>query len=100
MMKVKGLWVSPIDIENRLVEHDAVREAAVVGVDRDGLTAIKAYVILRDGHAGDEELTVVLQTWCKDALLRYQFPGEIDYVDDFPRTTTGKVQRFLLRARG
>ncbi len=99
MMKVKGLWVSPIDIENRLVEHDAVREAAVVGIDRDGHTTIKAYVILREGHGGDDALTATLQTWCKEALLRYQFPGEIDYVDDFPRTTTGKVQRFMLRAR-
>jgi acyl-coenzyme A synthetase/AMP-(fatty) acid ligase len=100
MMKVKGLWVSPIEIENRLIEHEAVREAAVVGVPRDGFTTIVAYVILNEGHTGDEALTGALQTWCKDALLRYQYPHEVAYVDDVPRTATGKVQRFKLRALG
>lgn len=98
MMKVKGLWVSPIDIENRLIEHDAVREAAVVGVRRDGMTAIKAFVILVEDYEGTAPLTQELQTWCKDKLLRYQFPHEVEYVADFPRTATGKVQRFRLRA--
>ncbi|HSK89958.1 MAG TPA: benzoate-CoA ligase family protein [Euzebyales bacterium] len=100
MMKVKGLWVSPIEIENRLIEHDAVREAAVVGVPREGSTAIIAYVILGSGHTGDDALTADLQDWCRDALLRYQYPHEISYVDDVPRTATGKVQRFRLRALG
>jgi benzoate-CoA ligase family protein len=100
MMKVKGLWVSPIDIENRLVEHEAVNEAAVVGIDREGTTMVHAYVILREGHAPSDNLTVALQQWCKEALMRYQYPHEITYVEDFPRTTTGKVQRFKLRARG
>jgi benzoate-CoA ligase len=100
MMKVKGLWVSPIEIENRLIEHDAVREAAVVGVPRDDFTTIIAYVILNEGRTGDEALTTTLQTWCKDALLRYQYPHEVNYVDDVPRTATGKVQRFKLRAMG
>jgi benzoate-CoA ligase len=100
MMKVKGLWVSPIEIENRLIEHDAVREAAVVGVPRDGFTTIIAYVILNEGDRGDDALTAALQTWCKDGLLRYQYPHEITYVDDVPRTATGKVQRFKLRELG
>jgi benzoate-CoA ligase len=100
MMKVKGLWVSPIEIENRLIEHDAVREAAVVGVPRDGFTTIIAYVILNEGHTGDDELTGALQAWCKEGLLRYQYPHEINYVDDVPRTATGKVQRFKLRGLG
>jgi benzoate-CoA ligase len=99
MMKVKGLWVSPVEIENRLIEHDAVREAAVVGVPRDGTTTIIAYVILNEGHSGTDDLTADLQTWCKEALLRYQYPHEVTYVDDVPRTATGKVQRFLLRAQ-
>ncbi|WP_370324238.1 benzoate-CoA ligase family protein [Euzebya sp.] len=99
MMKVKGLWVSPIEIENRLIEHDAVQEAAVIGVERDGMTAIKAHVILAGGREGDDELTAELQEWCKAALLRYQYPHEVVYVEDFPRTATGKVQRFKLRAR-
>jgi benzoate-CoA ligase len=97
MMKVKGLWVSPIDIENRLIEHAAVREAAVVGVQREGFTSIRAHVILAEGRSGSDELTVELQEWCKEGLLRYQFPHEVVYVEDFPRTPTGKIQRFKLR---
>jgi benzoate-CoA ligase len=97
MMKVKGLWVSPIDIENRLIEHEAVREAAVVGVEREGFTTIKAHVILAADRTGSDALTAELQEWCREALQRYQFPREIAYVDDFPRTPTGKIQRFKLR---
>ncbi|MGH8911605.1 MAG: benzoate-CoA ligase family protein, partial [Acidimicrobiia bacterium] len=95
MMKVGGLWVSPIEIENRLMEHSSVSEAAVVGVDVDGLTRIKAFVIAR-GESGDS-LVGDLQAWCKDALQRHQYPHIVDFVDDFPRTATGKIQRFRLR---
>lgn len=97
MMKVGGLWVSPIEIENRLMEHEAVSECAVVSHEEDGLTRIKAVIILRDGHAGDDALTSSLQTWCKDELQRYQFPHVVEYADDLPRTPTGKIQRFKLR---
>ena len=99
-MKVGGLWVSPIEIENRLMEHEAVREAAVVSTQIDDLTKIRAAVILHPGRTGDEALTETLQGWCKDGLQRYQFPHVIDYVDDFPRTATGKIQRFKLRGEG
>jgi len=97
MIKVKGLWVSPIEIENRLIEHPAVTEAAVVGATREGMTSIVAHVIPAAGHESGDELTSELQEWCKEALLRYQYPHEVVYVDDFPRTPTGKVQRFKLR---
>jgi benzoate-CoA ligase len=97
MMKVGGLWVSPIEIENRLIEHGAVREAAVVSVSVENASRIKAWVILADGHTGDESLAGELQDWCKAALLRYQYPHLIEFVEDFPRTTTGKIQRFKLR---
>ena len=99
MIKVKGLWVSPIDVENRLIAHDAVSEAAVVGVDRQGFASIVAYVILNPDHEGGDEMTTTLQQWCKDGLQRYEFPREIAYVDDLPRTATGKIQRFKLRQR-
>ena len=98
MMKVGGLWVSPIEIENRLMEHTAVHEAAVVSVDIDNLSRIKAAVILADGHHGDESLISELQEWCKAKLLGYQYPHVVDFVDDFPRTATGKIQRFKLRS--
>jgi benzoate-CoA ligase len=97
MMKVGGLWVSPIEIENRLMEHPAIREAAVVAVDIDHMSRIKAVVILSDGVSGDDNLATELQAWCKETLQRYQFPHVVEYVDDFPRTATGKIQRFKLR---
>jgi benzoate-CoA ligase len=98
MMKIGGLWVSPIEIENRLMEHDAVSEAAVVAVDIDHRSRIKATVILTEKYEAGDTLTGELQEWCKTALQRYEFPYVVDYVDDFPRTVTGKIQRFRLRA--
>lgn len=97
MMKIGGLWVSPIEIENRLMDHEAVHEAAVVSVEIDEMSRIKAAVILTDGVEGSDDLVSELQEWCKEELLRYQYPHVVDFVDDFPRTATGKIQRFKLR---
>jgi benzoate-CoA ligase len=97
MMKIGGLWVSPIEIENRLMDHEAVHEAAVVSVMADDVSRIKASVILSDGHEPGDALVGELQDWCKDGLLRYQYPHVVEFVDDFPRTVTGKIQRFKLR---
>jgi benzoate-CoA ligase len=97
MMKIGGLWVSPIEIENRLMEHEAVHEAAVVAVEVGEVSRIKAAVILTGSREASDELVTELQQWCKEALLRYQYPHFIDFVDDFPRTATGKIQRFKLR---
>lgn len=98
MMKIGGLWVSPIEIENRLMEHGAVHEAAVVSIVADDVSRIKAAVILTNGSEASDDLVAELQTWCKEALLRYQYPHVVEFVDDFPRTATGKIQRFKLRA--
>jgi len=89
--------VSPIEIENRLMEHPSVREAAVVAVDIEHMSRIKAVVILAEGVSEAGDLDQELQTWCKAELQRYQFPHVIEYVEDFPRTATGKIQRFKLR---
>jgi benzoate-CoA ligase len=97
MIKVSGLWVSPVEVENTLGDHDAVSEAAAVGVSVEGLTHIKAYVVLREGHEGSEELVEELQEWSKDNLKRYQYPHLIEFVEELPKTTTGKIQRFKLR---
>lgn len=97
MMKIGGLWVSPIEIENRLMEHEAVHEAAVVLAIVDDVSRIRAAVILSEGHQPSDDLVVDLQEWCKAELLRYQYPHIVDFVDDFPRTATGKIQRFKLR---
>jgi benzoate-CoA ligase family protein len=99
MIKVSGLWVSPIEIENCLIEHKGVSEAAAVGVPVEGFTQIKAFVILNQDGEPSDALAGELQEWCKQHLQRYQFPHEIEFVDDFPRTPTGKIRRFKLRER-
>lgn len=99
MMKIGGLWVSPIEIENRLMEHEAVSEAAVVRTEVDHNSRICAWVIASPEAITGDALTEQLQQWCKAALQRYQFPHLIQYVNDFPRTATGKIQRFKLRGQ-
>jgi benzoate-CoA ligase len=97
MMKVGGLWVSPADVEACLVRHPVVSEAAVIGISVDDRSRIKAFVICAE-HAGDSDsLADELRAWCKASLRRYEYPHVIEFVDDFPRTATGKVQRFKLR---
>ncbi len=97
MIKVRGEWVSPIEVEHVLCEHPAVLEAAVVGVPVDGVTTVKATVVLRAGSQPSAGVTRELQDWCKGRLQRFQFPHTIDFVADLPKTTTGKIQRFKLR---
>jgi benzoate-CoA ligase family protein len=99
MIKIGGLWASPIEIENVLVEHPRVLEAAAVGVEHEYTTRVKAYVICR-GDAGDEGLVQELQEWCKTRLRRYEYPHFIDFVDELPKTPTGKIQRYKLREQG
>ncbi|MGQ0798428.1 MAG: benzoate-CoA ligase family protein [Methanobacteriota archaeon] len=97
MMKVGGMWVSPIEMENALVEHPAVAEAAVVGVTVTGLNRAKAFIVLRAGHVGSEGLAGELRRWCKERLERYEYPHLVEFVADLPKTMTGKIQRFKLR---
>lgn len=97
MMKVGGEWVSPIEIENALIAHPAVREAAVVGIPVEGTLRIQAVIVLAPGARESDELTRALQDWCKERLQRYKFPHRVIYVSELPKTTTGKVQRFQLR---
>ena len=97
MIKVSGLWVSPIEIEAVLLEHPAVGESAVVGIDVDGFTKIKAFIIPKGSVAADDSLVAELQEHCKTRLQRYQYPHLIDFVQDLPKTATGKIQRYKLR---
>ena len=97
MIKVSGLWVSPVEVENTLGDHEAVLEVAAVGVDIEGLTRIKAYVVLREDHEGSDELVEELQEWSKNNLKRYQYPHIVEFIEELPKTTTGKIQRFKLR---
>ena len=99
MIKVSGLWVSPIEIESALLEHPAVAESAVVGISIDGFTKIKAFVIAKPDAPGTEALVIELQDHCKSRLQRYQYPHLIEFVSDLPKTVTGKIQRYKLRER-
>ena len=99
MIKVSGLWVSPIEIESALLEHSAVNESAVVGVTVDGFTRIKAFVIARPDAATGDALVVELQEHCKTRLQRYQYPHMVEFVTELPKTVTGKIQRYKLREK-
>jgi benzoate-CoA ligase family protein len=96
MLKVGGLWVSPVDMEHVLIEHPRVRGVGVVGVTVQDATRIAAYVECA-GESGDEALADELRSWCKERLRRYEYPHLVEFVDELPRTLTGKVQRFRLR---
>ena len=98
MLKVGGIWVSPVEIESRLIAHEAVLEAAVVGrADDDGLIKPEAWIVLGQGHAPGERLSETLVAHCKAGLARYKYPRWLRYVDALPKTATGKVQRYKLR---
>jgi benzoate-CoA ligase len=101
MMKVSGLYVSPTEVEAALMAHPDVLEAAVVAqLDEEKLTKPKAYVVLKPGTAASPELAEELQAQVKTKLARYKSPRWIEFVDELPKTATGKIQRFKLRARG
>ena len=97
MLKVGGEWVSPIEIENALMSHPAVREAAVVGVPVDGVMRVRAVIITDSRQTSEASLKAELQEWCKTRLQRFQYPHIIDFVDELPKTASGKIQRFRLR---
>ena len=97
MIKVGGLWVSPADVEGCLVQHPAVSEAAVIGITVEDLSRIKAFVILTSTPSDADALADELRGWCKEHLRRYEYPHVVEFVEDLPRTPTGKVQRYKLR---
>jgi benzoate-CoA ligase len=87
--------VSPFEVEATLIQHPAVLEAAVIGViDADGLTKTKAFVVLK---AGEQVTDSELKLFVKDKLAPYKYPRQIVFIDDLPKTATGKIQRFKLR---
>jgi 4-hydroxybenzoate-CoA ligase len=98
MFKVSGIWVSPFEVESALIAHDAVLEAAVVPAeDADGLLKPKAFVVLKAGPAG-EDLFETLKEHVKSAIGSWKYPRWIEFVDELPKTATGKIQRFKLRS--
>ena len=98
MLKVGGIWCSPVEIEGRLIEHPRVLEAAVVGrADADELIKPEAFVVLKEAGDASGALVDELLEHCKSGLARYKYPRWVNFVDDLPKTATGKVQRFKLR---
>jgi len=98
MMKVSGLAVWPADVESILASHEAVLESGVVGVpDKEGLIKPRAYVVLKDKQAASEELVKELQTFVKTNTQPHKYPRTVIFVDELPKTATGKIQRYKLR---
>lgn len=98
MLKVGGIYVSPIEVEEALSCHEAVLEVAVVGAaDGDGLIKPRAHVVLRPGTAADAMVEAALKAHVKALLAPYKYPRWIVFMDELPKTATGKIQRFRLR---
>jgi benzoate-CoA ligase len=97
VFKVNGQWVSPLEIESCLLTHPGVLECAVVAArDDSGLEKPKAYVVRRSGaHVERAEL----QALVREHLQPYKYPRWVEFVDELPKTASGKVQRFVLRER-
>jgi benzoate-CoA ligase len=98
MLKVAGMWVSPTEVENALLGHPHVAEAAVVAATDDrGLTYSIAYVALRGERGGSEELAAEIREHVRARLVPYKVPREVRFCRELPKTVTGKIQRFKLR---
>ena len=99
MLKVSGQYVSPVEVEAALSTHETVLEAAVVGkADDDKLIKPKAFVVLKPGVAANDELFEILKQHVKGKLAPFKYPRWIEFVAELPKTATGKIQRFKLRA--
>jgi benzoate-CoA ligase family protein len=98
MMKVKGMWVSPVEIESALLEHPQVQEAAVIGcADGNQLIRPAAYLVLKSGEQGSDAFREALRQHVASRLAPYKCPQWIEFVSELPKTATGKIQRYKLR---
>lgn len=98
MIKAGGIWVSPMEVESTLLGHTAVLECAVVGkTDASNLFKPKAFVVLKQAYAPSEALAQELIHYCREKMADYKRPRWIEFVDELPKTATGKIQRFKLR---
>ncbi|NUM43077.1 MAG: benzoate-CoA ligase family protein [Anaerolineales bacterium] len=98
MLKVGGIWVSPMEVEATLTRHPAVLQVAVVGkADDRQLVKPKAFIILKEGIFPSEELAAQLIAFCREHMAEYKRPRWVEFVKELPRTATGKIQRFKLR---
>jgi benzoate-CoA ligase len=99
MLKVGGIWVSPAEVEAAVITHPAVLEAAVVAwEDEDKLVKPKAFVVLRPNQAAAPTLAHEIQEHVKQRLAHYKYPRQVEFIAELPKTATGKIQRYKLRA--
>ncbi len=100
MLKIGGIWVSPVEVEAAIIEHSAVLECAVVpGHDGADLIKPKAYVVLNAGEQAGEALAQSIKDHVKSVLAHYKYPRWVEFVSELPKTPTGKIKRFELRKR-
>ncbi len=100
MLKAGGIWVSPVEVEAALMSHPAVLECAVVGLrDKDQLVKPKAYAVLKKHGGASQTLEAELKAFVRDKIAPYKYPRWIEFVNELPKTATGKIQRFKLRKR-
>jgi len=98
MLKVGGIWVSPAEVESCLISHSSILEAAIIGrKDKRGMVKPMAFVVANEGINGSEVLAKEIKEFCKAKIAHYKYPRWIKFVDDLPKTATGKIQRFKLR---
>jgi acyl-coenzyme A synthetase/AMP-(fatty) acid ligase len=100
LIKVSGLWVSPLEVEECLLHHPAVLEVALVGLDDGGgLMKSKAFVVARPGYPAGEALAMELKEFVKGRLAKHKYPREVEFVPELPKNDRGKIDRKALRAR-
>jgi benzoate-CoA ligase family protein len=98
MFKVAGEWISPVELEQVIASHAAVAECAIVpSAEPSGVLKPKAFVVLKDGGAGTDDLVAELQAFVRERAAHYKCPRAIEFLPELPRTATGKLQRFKLR---
>ncbi|MCX7966135.1 MAG: benzoate-CoA ligase family protein, partial [Syntrophorhabdaceae bacterium] len=98
MLKVSGQWTSPIEIENVIMLHPAVSECGVVGTPtEEGLIRVKAFIVLNKGYEPTPELEKEIVEFVKSKIAHFKVPRWIHFVNELPRTTTGKLIRYKLR---
>ena len=97
MLKVSGVFVAPAEIENCLLQHEAVLECAVVGHEADGLVKPKAFVVLREGIEGSDQLSERIKQFVKEHIAIYKYPRWIEFVDSLPKNDRGKIDRKKLK---
>ncbi|HEY2963057.1 MAG TPA: benzoate-CoA ligase family protein [Pyrinomonadaceae bacterium] len=99
MLKVSGVYVAPAEIENCLLQHEAILECAVVGHESDGLVKPKAFVVLREGFAGNDQLVEQIKQFVKERIAVYKYPRWVEFVSSLPKNDRGKIDRKQLKIR-